>query len=310
MHSATHSIMFHHFYDQTHPRGQGAISSSEFEDMIDWLSERYSLIQADEYQFRAENGRLQHTDICLSFDDALLCQYDIAVPVMKRRGIRAFFFVYSSPFGAEPDYLEVFRYFRTVAYDSLDKFYGDFFQLAERSDPDGVEVAKSQYNSKEYLAAFPYYSENDKRFRYLRDKVLGAPKYHELMLSLMREKAFDIEQIRHKLWMTNDHLKHLKNDGHTLGLHSYSHPTTIHTLNVKEQEEEYRKNQSHLSELLGKEITAMSHPCGNYGPETLKILNNMGVKIGFRSSMSTTDIRSNLEIPREDHANVLKEMIA
>jgi hypothetical protein len=55
---------------------------------------------------------------------------------------------------------------------------------------------------------------------------------------------------------------------------------------------------------------AMSHPCGNYSGETLAILAGMGIKKGFRSNMAVDGIRSALEVPREDHANVLAEMRA
>ena len=44
--------------------------------------------------------------------------------------------------------------------------------------------------------------------------------------------------------------------------------------------------------------------------DTLDILNSMNIEMGFRSSMSVTDIKSPLEIPRDDHSNVFKEMHA
>ena len=52
----------------------------------------------------------------------------------------------------------------------------------------------------------------------------------------------------------------------------------------------------------------MSHPCGDYNQDTLNILSNLNIEIGFRSNMSVKDIISPLEIPREDHSNVFKEM--
>ena len=73
------------------------------------------------------------------------------------------------------------------------------------------------------------------------------------------------------------------------------------------QLEEYKENLFHLKEILGhSNITSMSHPCGEYNSDSLKILKKLGSKIGFRSNMSTKEIKSNLEIPREDHANILK----
>lgn len=50
----------------------------------------------------------------------------------------------------------------------------------------------------------------------------------------------------------------------------------------------------------------MSHPCGKYNKDILKILKKLEIKVGFRDSMSPSNINSNLEIPREDHSNILK----
>jgi len=44
------------------------------------------------------------------------------------------------------------------------------------------------------------------------------------------------------------------------------------------------------------------------GSHAVFLLRNLGIRLGFRSSMTPNDIRSTLEIPREDHANILKTM--
>ena len=45
---------------------------------------------------RLERSELRHNDIVLTFDDGLRCQYDIALPILNKHGIGAFWFVYSS----------------------------------------------------------------------------------------------------------------------------------------------------------------------------------------------------------------------
>ena len=125
--SFTHAIMFHHFHSQKHSPTQGSISAEEFEEMLDWLDDRYNLVNAHEYTWKLENNCLQSNDICLSFDDALLCQFDVAVPVLRQRSIQAFFFVYSSVFTGNLELLEIFRYFRTSCFDNIDHFYRIFF---------------------------------------------------------------------------------------------------------------------------------------------------------------------------------------
>ena len=52
----------------------------------------------------------------------------------------------------------------------------------------------------------------------------------------------------------------------------------------------------------------MSHPLGSYNKNTLKILKQMKIVCGFRSTLlSDSNINnSNLEIAREDPFNILK----
>ena len=207
---------------------------------------------------------LKDTDICLSFDDALKCQYDIAFPIMERLGIQAFFFVYSSAFGQNPDPLEIYRYFRTACYSDIDKFYEDFFHSVEQMDVAEFSRQHSRYSEINYLKTYSFYTENDRWFRYLRDQYLTRNQYDELMNELMIQNDFDENTAKKDLWMSEEDLVNIKSKGHLIGLHSYSHPTQMSKLNKAEQELEYQKNYDHLTGLIGKPIKVMSHPCGDY----------------------------------------------
>ena len=306
----THSVMFHHFHDDFHLPGQGSLSASDFDLMISWLSNRYVILDAQEYKSRFLSRTLKNTDICLSFDDALKCQYDVALPVLRKNNISAFFFVYSSAFSDNPDFWEIFRYFRNTQFDSVDVFYNHFFDHLLQDDKDEYLSQQSQYSSLgNYLSAFPFYTENDKWFRYLRDQYLGNEKYMNVMLEIISDKGVDINEVNKNLWMREDELLKIHENGHVVGLHSYSHPTQMSKLTADQQLKEYQQNFTHLSKVLKtSEITSMAHPCGDYNMDTLSLLKGMGIQIGFRSNMGVKEIKSPLEIPREDHANVFKEM--
>ena len=307
-HKNTHSVMFHHFHNNQHLPSQGSLSGSDFIAMIDWLSKEYNLINANTYKKNFQNQTLEDKDICLTFDDALKCQFDIAVPIMDRFGIEAFFFVYSSAFSENPDLLEIYRYFRTLSYNHIDQFYDDFFTFIKERDEKEFSKQYSKFTSLDYLSAFPFYSNNDKWFRYLRDQYLENKDYQKIMKSLMLKKSFNISLAKKNLWMTEKDLIKISNKGHVIGLHSYSHPTQMSKLNKSDQALEYQKNSDHLTQVIKKPITTMAHPCGDYNKDTLNILNAMNIEIGFRSNMSIKKICSPLEIPREDNANVLREM--
>jgi len=328
----THSLMFHHFHDENHLPSQGSLSSDCFVEMLDWLAQRYKILSALDYMKKLESGSLDERDVCLSFDDNLLCQWDIAVPVLQERQIQAFFFVYSSlflcdrilrevsregwqqwldrqPILTNPGFVEIFRYFRTISFDNLEDFYELFSEEVKANDEHRYLNAQELYKDLDYLLEYPFYTESDKWFRYLRDQHLGVQDYNQLMFRLMDAKRFDSVKACEKIWMTEDHLKTLHDEGHMIGLHSFSHPTQMSKFSRKEQESEYSKNLQHLESVLGKgAVTSMAHPCGNYNEDTLSILKEMGIRIGFRSSLSVKEIRTSLEIPRDDHANIFREM--
>jgi peptidoglycan/xylan/chitin deacetylase (PgdA/CDA1 family) len=299
--------MFHHFYDDKHPRGQGAINAAQFEDMLSFLG-RDRILDADDWLELALQGKLEEGQICLTFDDALLCQYDVAVPVMRRLGIKAFFFVYSSVFQGGLETLEIYRYFRTTAFDTVDSFYDAFLAATERLYPGLPSRALEGIDIDRYLADFPFYSRGDRIFRYIRDNALPAGGYDAVMNELISDRGFDKNDIANRLWMTNQHLLDLKSQGHLIGLHSYSHPLKMERLPNAQQAEEYGRNHTHLTHLLGSSPVAMSHPCNSYNDATLDLLGKLGIRIGFCANMSEIPGRSTLQYARQDHANILAEM--
>ncbi len=304
-----YSVMFHHFHDgNKYPevQGSGCISSGDFHLIIDYLNENFNLLTPDEYMQKVECGNLQEVDVCLTFDDGLKCQFDIIYPELEKRKLKAFFFVYSAAFSNNPPPLEFFRDFRLNFFDSVDDYYDLFFNTVSRLHHDKYDFFLKNYRD-DYLSAFPFYTENDKKYRFIRDKVLKE-QYFDLVFTMMKEKKYSQSERKKQLFMSVDNIKTLHNSGHTIGLHSHSHPTQMQNLSYESQLKEYTKNYDFLSSITQEKINVMSHPCGNYNDDTLKILKELGVKVGFRSSLTPSNIKSSLEIPRQDHANIIKKI--
>jgi len=297
--------MFHHFHDRWHPRGQGSISADDFVRLIDDVG-RDRLLPAKEWLARARVDRLRDDDVCLTLDDSLRCQYDVAYPVMRTLGLTAFWFVYTSVMEGAVERLELYRHYRHVCFDTMDNFYLAFERTLRDSEyASRAAAALAGYAPTTYVAEFPFYSEGDRRFRFLRDEALPRGAYDVLMERMMAESAFDRGAVAATLWLDDRALQTLHAEGHVIGLHSHSHPTRIAALPPSEQEDEYRRNHDHLTRALGERPTTMAHPCGSYNADTLAILRRLGVIVGFRSTMRPCANASGLEYPREDHANLL-----
>ncbi|MBF0252068.1 MAG: polysaccharide deacetylase family protein [Alphaproteobacteria bacterium] len=301
-----HGLMFHHFCDEgVHPRGQGAITADQFRDLLEFVGTG-NILSPSEWMERVETGSLESHHLCLTFDDALRCQYDVALPVMEDLGLQGFWFVYSSVFQGGIERLEVYRYFRTVKFDGIEDFYQSFEDSLGCSSYAGlVQDHLRAFTAAEYLAQYPIYTDADRRFRFLRDEVLGPKAYLEIMDQLVADSGLDVGALPSRLWLDDMCLRTLQDKGHVVGLHSFSHPTRLANLPATAQRDEYAKNFKHLSEVLGRQPRTVAHPCNSYNSETLSILREMGVVMGFRADMSQTQ-GGRLELPREDHAMIMR----
>ena len=305
-----HGVMFHHFHGGCHPIGQGSISADDLTALLEFVG-LDRILPAQEWLARATSNRLAPGDLCLTFDDNLRCQFDIALPVLRQFGLTAFWFAYTSVVEGKIETLEVYRQFRTTQFKSVDAFYDAFFQAVENSLEAGpVREALSTFEPATYLTFAPFYSDTDRRFRFVRDHVLGASRYAAIMDRMISSAGLTHARLAQGLWIAAEQLRLLHGEGHVIGLHSHTHPTRMNGLSPEVQRNEYERNHACLTQLLGRPPVAMSHPCNSYNAATLGILKDLGIRVGFRANMVPLQeyVDRALERPREDHANLMKQM--
>ena len=133
---------------------------------------------------------------------------------------------------------------------------------------------------------------------------------------MFKEKKFEPKKYYSNLFFSEKDINQLNSLEHIVGLHSHNHHTMIENLSYEEQKNEYIKCMKKISEIISKpqsHIKVMSHPCGSYNHDTLKILKNLGIDLGFKASMHVEKDRgmkkinnSTLEIARKDHSEIIK----
>ena len=310
-----HGIMFHHFHDnKKHPRSQGSINKEEFNKIINFIG-RKNILDAGIFFEKFKSNKLKEREVCITFDHGMKCQIDIAVPVLEDHKIKSFFFPHTSIFEEKLD-LEVFRYFRTNYFENINEFYKYFYETIDQNFSTFFKNHTKEIN--EMKKKFPFYSYEDIKFRLVRDKILTENSYKKIMTLMISEKKINQQELHNKINFKKDDLINVNNLGHLIGLHTHSHPTLLEKLSYEEQKKEYEKNLSIISNILDKaksEFRYMSHPSGSYNDDTLKILKELGVELGFKQIMSIETQKgmkkinnSSLEIAREDHINILKNI--
>jgi peptidoglycan/xylan/chitin deacetylase (PgdA/CDA1 family) len=308
--------MFHHFHDDgIHTKGQGSISKDDFYKMINFIG-RNNILDADVFFEKFKKNKLKEDEVCLTFDDAIRCQIDVALPVLEDLKIKSFFFVYTSMFEEKPDNLEIFRYFRMNYFNSVDEFYINFYKVLNADLEEFFNKNKNVI--KNTKIKFLFHSIEDIKFRLVRDRLLTKDEYEKNMSLMMKEKNFQPKKHYSQLFFDKKDLNQLNSLGHLIGLHSHNHPTLLESLSYDEQKLEYENCISVISKIIDKpknEIKFMSHPCGSYNNHTLEILKKLGIELGFKEIMTADPERgmkkinnSYLEIARQDHAEIVKRM--
>lgn len=304
-----YGLMFHHFHDdEIHPEVQGSIDATMFEKMLHFVG-LHRIVPAKEWVERYLQGTLPKDALCLTFDDALRCQYDVAFPVMNKYGLTGFFFLYTSPLEGVVEKLELYRYIRTTRYATVDDFYQHFFEVCESSEFAEIYQQGLIRFREEDWAIYPFYSYSDKLFRHIRDFVLGQERYFKIMDQIVAEHTLDYRQLYEKLWLNSVAIEHLHQAGNVIGLHTHTHPTDIRQLTYEEQFSEYNKNLQVLRDIIQETPYTMSHPNGRYNDDTIKVLQKLQIKIGFRSDMQKLDSQHPYEISRYDHALLKRDFM-
>ena len=166
-----HGIMFHHFHDdKIHKKSQGSINKDTLYKLIKFIGKK-NILNADDFFQRFKEKKLTEKNLCLTFDDGIGSQYDIALPVLEDLKIKSFFFVYSSLFLGEPDLLEVYRYFRLNCFKDVDEFYELFFKKVDKNI--NKFFSENEKTIQDKKNKFSYYSVNDIKFRIVRDNLLN-----------------------------------------------------------------------------------------------------------------------------------------
>ena len=298
-------IMFHNFHDQKlFKKSLGSISSSDLNKIINKFGKK-NIVDPKVF---ISNHNSKKKICCLTFDDALKSQIKIALPVLKKNNLKAFFFIPTSIITNQPNLMEIYRYFRDKYYTNFDDFYENFiFFLIKIKKEKNLKnfLNKQETVIKKRKKDYPFYSVKEIQFRIIRDVYLNDKIYKKIMISMFKSKRFNYQNFFKKIYFDVKDIKKIENDGHTIGLHTHNHPMILETLNYKQQKNEFFKNFKTLKKIIRQPIISASFPTGSYNKITINILKNLNIKICFRDNNKIINfINKSFEIPRINHSEV------
>ena len=303
-------IMFHHFHNgKKHIKTQGSFSKDQLYKLIKKIGVK-NILSPDEYFYKTKNNKIQNYETCITFDDGIKSQFDVAYPLLKDLKIKSFFFIYSSIFEKKINFLELNRYFREVYFRNVDEYYLNFYEFLEKDISSNVIDKILNKNKNLFIKQkkiWKFYSISDLKFRFIRDRVLDRYKFEKISIDLFNKKKFNYRKMNKNIYINKKNLQILSKDGNTIGLHSHTHPTNFDNLSYKKQLEELMKNKKILEKITKNEIYSMAFPLGRYNKNSFKVLKKLRIKIAFLSQPNLKS-KNLYKISREDHTILFKKL--
>jgi len=303
-------IMFHHFHDnKKHIKTQGSLNKDKLYKLLKKIGIK-NILSPEEFIHKTKNNKIQKYETCITFDDGIKSQFDVAYSVLKDLKIKSFFFIYSSIFEKKINLLELNRHFREVYFKNIDKYYHSFYEILDK-EIDKKKINKILDKNKNFFIKqkkiWNFYTISDLEFRFIRDRVLNRDKFEKISIELFIKKKFNYKEANKNIYMSKKNLEILSKDKNTIGLHSHSHPTNFDKLSYSKQFEELKKNKQILEKITKTNIYSMAFPLGRFNNNSLKILKKLKIKIAFLSQPKFKD-KSLYETSREDHT-ILSEKL-
>ena len=119
-------IMFHHFHKNKKEKYiESSITAKEFEKILKYVGIK-NILSADLWASKALKNKLKKNEVCITFDDGLKSQYEVALPILKKYKIKCFWFIFSSIFFGKKDSNEVYKFFIKKKFKNFKFFFKNF----------------------------------------------------------------------------------------------------------------------------------------------------------------------------------------
>jgi len=249
------------------PLDSGVFSASQaqFDQQIGWLKRHADVIGLNDLAQAVSGSAGRY--VLITFDDGYLDNYQLALPVLKRHGIAATFFITT---GFIDD--------RRVAW--WDEISWMVKHAVRRRRPARMlsnGLTPAEWGDEE-----------------TSDVIQGMLRRYKA-LPIQEGTAF-LNEIAEATgsgrcptsaesapWMTWDQIRHLREAGQTIGAHTVTHPV-LARCSLERQRMEITASKRRIEDVLGEAVTSFSYPVGTadaFTSETEQLLREAGIRWAF-----------------------------
>lgn len=252
---------------------------ARFDRLMGWVAEWFKVLPLAEAVERLAAGDLPERAAAITFDDGYADNLTCAVPVLRRHGLSATFFIATG-------FLDGGRMWNDTLIESV--------RGAQRNELDCSHLD---------LGLLSLASTEDKRQALARlipaVKHLESPRRAD---EVARIAAACAATLPDDLMLTGEQLRGLQAAGMGIGAHTVNHPI-LKTLPVAEARAEIAASREVLEGLLGEPVRLFAYPNGKAGddylPDHVGIVRSLGFDAAVATNWGVSDAGSDrYQIPR------------
>jgi peptidoglycan/xylan/chitin deacetylase (PgdA/CDA1 family) len=256
-------LIYHRVVPEPDPLVPDQVCAAEFDSHLAVLRRWFTVLPLREAAAKLRNGALPRRAACVTFDDGYSDNATVALPILRRHGVPATFFVATG-------FLDGGRMWNDSVIETIRRARGD--KLDARCI--GLDTLS--------VASLPL------RHRAI-EKVLGALKYLEPGERQRRvdELAAEASQaLPSDLMMTAEQVRGLAASGMDIGAHTVTHPI-LARIDPARAEREIQDGRRRLETITGKPVALFAYPNGKPNRDYRREHVGMVKSLGFEAAVST-----------------------
>ncbi|MGC2518207.1 MAG: polysaccharide deacetylase family protein [Burkholderiales bacterium] len=256
-------LIYHRVVAEPDPLAPDEVCARNFDWQLAVLNRWFRVLPLREAAARLRDGTLPMRSACVTFDDGYADNVTVALPILRRRGVPATFFLATS-------FIEGGRMWNDTVIETIRSAQGDIL------DARCIGLGTLSISTMELR-------------RQAIEKLLAALKYLPLEERQKRVEALAAEAaclLPSDLMMTTEQARQLCASGMEIGAHTVTHPI-LAQLSPERAEREILDSKRRLEAITGSPVAVFAYPNGKPGRDYRREHVGMVKELGFEAAVST-----------------------
>lgn len=255
-------LIYHRVLPKADPLFPAEVDAARFDQQLRFLKQAFNIIPLRQAVEGLRSGALPPRAACITFDDGYADNADIALPILKRHGVRATFFVATG-------FLNGGRMWNDTVIELIRR-------APDRIDLDALGLGRFKLDTLPNRRAAIGTLLNALKYRPIEARQAQVDR----MGALIGARAPD------DLMMSDDQVRLLHRAGMEIGGHTVNHPI-VARMDSAAARTEIADGKARLEQIIGEPIRTFAYPNGKPGQDYMAEHVTMVKQLGFESAVCT-----------------------